>query len=93
MEADAAHGSCALVVSNTALLRWPTAPGSVMSPVLAVVYLGLARVEEREVAARFGDTRRAYAAVTPASLPTLRPVPPTSDGDAPVRDEVTGRRS
>lgn len=51
------------------LLQWPTIPTLVMFPVLVVVYLRLARTEEREVAARFGDDWLTYAERTPAFLP------------------------
>ncbi len=51
------------------LLRWPTIPTLVMFPVLVVIYTRLARAEEREVATRFGDTWRAYSAMTPAFVP------------------------
>ena len=51
------------------LLQWPTIPTLVMFPVLVVIYTRLARSEEREVAARFGDQWRAYAVATPAFVP------------------------
>ncbi|WP_263976284.1 hypothetical protein [Streptomyces sp. NK08204] len=37
------------------LVQWPTIPTLIMFPVLVCVYLRLARSEEREVAARFGE--------------------------------------
>lgn len=40
-------------------------PTLAMFPVLVAVYRGLARSEEREVAARFGAEWAAYAACTP----------------------------
>ncbi|MFI7679499.1 methyltransferase family protein [Actinophytocola sp. NPDC049390] len=61
-----------LLVMIGFLLQWPTIPALVMFPVLLIVYARLARNEEREVAARFGDQWTAYAAVTPAFLPRLR---------------------
>lgn len=51
------------------LLQWPTIPTLVMFPVLVIVYTRLARSEEREVAARFGQPWAAYAARTPAFVP------------------------
>jgi protein-S-isoprenylcysteine O-methyltransferase Ste14 len=62
------------------LLQWPTIPTLVMFPILAVVYTRLARAEEREVAARFGQAWWDYAARTPAFWPRRggrRPTPPT----------------
>jgi protein-S-isoprenylcysteine O-methyltransferase Ste14 len=53
------------------LLQWPTIPTLVMFPILAVVYLKLARSEEREVAAHFGSAWRRYAEHTPAFIPRL----------------------
>jgi protein-S-isoprenylcysteine O-methyltransferase Ste14 len=54
------------------LLQWPTLLTAAMFPILVVMYVRLARREEREVEARFGDAYRDYAAVTPAFFPTLR---------------------
>ena len=54
------------------LVQWPTLLTLVMFPVLVVMYVLLARREEREVAVEFGDTYRHYAARTPAFLPSFR---------------------
>ena len=51
------------------LLQWPTLLTLVMFPILVFMYVRLARREEREVLARFGDEYRRYMAVTPAWLP------------------------
>jgi len=53
------------------LLQWPTLLTLVMFPVLVYMYVHLARREEREVAAEFGDEYARYAARTPAFLPRL----------------------
>lgn len=55
------------------LLQWPTLLTLAMFPVLVVMYVRLARREEREVLTRFGETYSRYAAITPAFLPRLRP--------------------
>lgn len=55
------------------LLQWPTIVTLVMFPVLVAVYVRLARREEREAAARFGERYHAYASTTPAFLPSLQP--------------------
>lgn len=51
------------------LVQWPTLPTLVMFPVLIWMYLRLARREEREALARFGEQYARYAAQTPAFLP------------------------
>jgi protein-S-isoprenylcysteine O-methyltransferase Ste14 len=60
-------GLILIVVAFT--LMWPTLPTLVMAPVLVVMYVRLARREERELAARFGWGFGAYAARTPAFVP------------------------
>lgn len=51
------------------LLQWPTLVTLVMFPILLFMYLRLARAEEREVEAEFGDEYTRYAAKTPAFFP------------------------
>jgi protein-S-isoprenylcysteine O-methyltransferase Ste14 len=54
------------------LLQWPTLLTLAMFPVLVVMYVRLAKREEREVRAEFGADYDRYAAVTPAFFPRLR---------------------
>jgi protein-S-isoprenylcysteine O-methyltransferase Ste14 len=54
------------------LLQWPTIPTLAMFQILLVIYTRLARAEEGEVAARFGESWRAYAAGTPGFIPHRR---------------------
>ncbi|MFE1786872.1 methyltransferase family protein [Streptomyces sp. NPDC059525] len=61
-----------LLVMIGFLLQWPTIPTLLVFPILVDVYAPLARDEEREVAARFGEQWTAYAAHTPAFWPKLR---------------------
>ncbi len=56
------------------LLQWPTLPTLVMFPILLVVYVRLARREEREAAAAFGETWAEYVRRTPGWFPRLRNV-------------------
>ena len=63
-----------LLVMIGFLLQWPTIPTVLMFPVLVFVYTRLARSEEREVAARFGEQWREYAERMPAFVPRRRPV-------------------
>ncbi|MGO4684584.1 methyltransferase family protein [Hyphomicrobium sp. 2TAF46] len=53
------------------LLQWPTILTLLMFPVLVWMYVRLAREEEREVIAEFGDTYRKYAANVPGFIPRL----------------------
>jgi protein-S-isoprenylcysteine O-methyltransferase Ste14 len=53
------------------LLQWPTLLTFAMLPVLVWMYVRLARTEEREVRAAFGDVYDRYAAKTPAWFPRL----------------------
>ena len=48
------------------LLQWPTLLTLVMFPILVLMYVRLARREEREVLKEFGETYARYAANTPA---------------------------
>jgi protein-S-isoprenylcysteine O-methyltransferase Ste14 len=54
------------------LFQWPTLLTLVMFPVLVWMYVRLARQEEREVRAEFGEAYARYAAATPAFVPRLR---------------------
>ena len=56
------------------LLQWPTLLTLAMFPVLVWMYVRLARTEEREVTAEFGDTYRRYADRVPAFVPRLSQV-------------------
>jgi protein-S-isoprenylcysteine O-methyltransferase Ste14 len=53
------------------LVQWPTLLTLLMFPVLVVMYVRLARHEEGEVRADFGDAYDRYAAKTPAWIPHL----------------------
>lgn len=52
-------------------VQWPTLVTALMLPVLLVMYWRLAKREEQEVEAVFGDEYRAYAARVPAFLPRI----------------------
>jgi protein-S-isoprenylcysteine O-methyltransferase Ste14 len=53
------------------LLQWPTILTLVMFPVLTVMYVKLARTEERDARAAFGDAYDRYAAEVPGFIPKL----------------------
>ena len=51
------------------LFQWPTIITLIMFPILVMMYVKLARREEREVLAEFGERYRRYMVATPAFLP------------------------
>ncbi len=53
------------------LLQWPTLVTLVMFPILLVTYWRLARREERDAIATFGEAYERYRARTPAFVPHL----------------------
>jgi protein-S-isoprenylcysteine O-methyltransferase Ste14 len=53
------------------LLQWPTLLTLAMFPVLLAMYIQLAKSEEREAIALFGDEYRRYTIRVPAFLPRL----------------------
>lgn len=61
-----------IVIMFGFLLQWPTLLTLLMFPVLVVMYVRLARREEREAEAAFGEEWHRYAVRTPAFLPRLR---------------------
>ena len=60
-----------LVIMLGFLIQWPTLLTLIMFPVLAAMYLRLARQEERDAIEKFGADFITYAAETPAFLPKL----------------------
>ena len=54
-----------------AVLQWPTILTLAMFPVLVTMYVLLARREEREVLAEFGEVYARYAERTPRFFPRL----------------------
>lgn len=53
------------------LLQWPTLLTLAMFPVLVWMYVRLAKTEEQETIARFGDAYTKYARRVPAFIPRL----------------------
>jgi protein-S-isoprenylcysteine O-methyltransferase Ste14 len=53
------------------LFQWPTLITLIMFPILVYMYARLARREEQDVLAEFGDEYRRYMARTPAFLPRV----------------------
>lgn len=51
------------------LLQWPTLITLVMFPILVFMYVRLAKREEKEALAEFGEAYRQYAAYTPGFFP------------------------
>lgn len=53
------------------LLQWPTILTLVMFPVLTIMYVKLARDEERDARSEFGEAYAKYAAEVPSFIPRL----------------------
>jgi protein-S-isoprenylcysteine O-methyltransferase Ste14 len=53
------------------LLQWPTLPTVVMFPILVIVYVKLAKQEEKIALMEFGDVYQRYMNITPAFVPRL----------------------
>lgn len=60
-----------IVIMLGFLFQWPTLITLVMFPILVIMYVRLARREEREVLAEFGETYQRYMTSTPAFVPRL----------------------
>lgn len=58
-----------ILIMSGFLLQWPTIVTLAMFPVLVYMYVRLARREEREVLAEFGEDYARYAAKTPPFFP------------------------
>ena len=58
-----------VLIMSGFLLHWPTIVTLAMFPILVYMYVRLARREEREVLAEFGEEYARYAAKTPAFFP------------------------
>ncbi|HLB45667.1 MAG TPA: isoprenylcysteine carboxylmethyltransferase family protein [Anaerolineales bacterium] len=63
-----------IVIMLGFLVQWPTIITLIMFPILVTMYIRLARREEREALAEFGEAYAAYVANTPAFFPRLSPV-------------------
>ena len=62
------------------LVQWPTLVTLAMFPVLVVMYVLLARREERDEEAAFGEAYRRYAERTPRFFPHWRSATPVRSG-------------
>ena len=60
-----------IVIMLGFLLQWPTLLTLLMFPILTGAYVRLARREERDARAAFGERYARYAAATPAFIPHL----------------------
>lgn len=61
-----------MLVTLGLLLVWPALSTLIMFPVLVVIYVRLARSEERKASAEFGSDYRRYMAITPGFFPRFR---------------------
>jgi len=62
------------------LLQWPTLVTLAMFPILVLMYLHLARREESDAAAQFGEAYARYRAVTPGFIPDFGSGPADAAG-------------
>jgi protein-S-isoprenylcysteine O-methyltransferase Ste14 len=60
-----------ILIMTGFLFQWPTLVTLAMFPILVTMYVLLARQEERDAIAGFGDEYRRYAARVPAFIPRL----------------------
>jgi protein-S-isoprenylcysteine O-methyltransferase Ste14 len=65
-----------IVIMIGFLFQWPTLLTLIMFPILVTMYVRLARREEREGAAEFGEIYARYVATTPAFFPRFGRVAP-----------------
>jgi protein-S-isoprenylcysteine O-methyltransferase Ste14 len=61
-----------IVIMIGYLMQWPTLPTLLMFPVLIWLYARLARREEQESLAQYGDAYASYAERTPRFFPRLQ---------------------
>jgi protein-S-isoprenylcysteine O-methyltransferase Ste14 len=61
-----------ILIMTGFLLQWPTLVTLFMYPVLAFMYMRLAKREEQEILTEFGDRYEQYRRKTPAFLPSFR---------------------
>ena len=54
------------------LVQWPMLLTLTMFPVLVIMYVRLAKIEEREAIAEFGDAYRQYMKEVPAFIPRFQ---------------------
>lgn len=65
-----------LIVFGEGVVHWPTIVSLVAFPVIVVAYTLLARKEERQMLAEFGDEYRAYQRRVPMFIPRFGPARP-----------------
>ena len=61
-----------IVIMFGFLLQWPTLPTVIMFPILAYIYVRLARREEQAALEEFGDRYRSYMAITSGFIPSWK---------------------
>ena len=61
-----------LIVFGEGVVHWPTIVSVAAFPVIVIAYTLLARKEERQMLARFGDAYREYRERVPMFIPRLR---------------------
>lgn len=61
--------SAFIMILTGFLIQWPTIPTLIMFPILIIMYVRLAKREERQALRQFGEIYRQYARITPRFFP------------------------
>ncbi|PZR87665.1 MAG: isoprenylcysteine carboxyl methyltransferase [Stutzerimonas stutzeri] len=72
------------------LLQWPTLLTLLMFPVLVVMYVRLAKAEERDALNEFGDAYRRYMTEVPAFVPRLESLWRSAQADRSSKSGAEG---
>jgi len=72
------------------ILMWPTILTVAMFPILVIMYVRLARTEEKAVRAEFGDTYQNYMSATPRFIPTFKFGSQRTDGSTRTGNASSG---
>jgi protein-S-isoprenylcysteine O-methyltransferase Ste14 len=75
-----------IVIMLGFLLQWPTLPTLIMFPILVTMYVRLARREEQDAIAAFGEEYVRYAATTPAFIPRRLSATSVSESQSSLTD-------
>ncbi len=61
-----------ILVTTGMLVHWPTLIALIVWPILLLAYYGLAKKEEKEMEAKFGEIYQEYKSKVPMFLPSLK---------------------
>jgi hypothetical protein len=72
------------------ILMWPTILTVAMFPILVIMYVRLARTEEKAVCAEFGDTYQNYVSAAPRFIPMFKFGSRRTDGSTRTGNAPSG---